>query len=144
MQSIIYDSKAVFPSKIVCVGRNYVAHVQELNNDMPEEPVIFIKPNNAIARQPVALSGEVIHYEAEIAFLISAGRLAGIGLGLDLTKRDLQTKLKAKGLPWVLKWIRSGNMPENCSKLRHCGDFSTRNSLSAQTTKCHTPARRVN
>jgi 2-keto-4-pentenoate hydratase/2-oxohepta-3-ene-1,7-dioic acid hydratase in catechol pathway len=100
MQSIIYDSKAVFPSKIVCVGRNYVAHVQELNNDMPEEPVIFIKPNNAIARQPVALSGEVIHYEAEIAFLISAGRLAGIGLGLDLTKRDLQTKLKAKGLPW--------------------------------------------
>jgi len=100
MKSARWDGKAVYPSKIVCIGRNYVGHIKELGNEAPQEPVIFIKPNSAISNEIHSGKSEAIHFEGEITFLISSGELRGVGFGLDLTKRDLQSKLKAKGLPW--------------------------------------------
>lgn len=88
------------PSKIVCVGRNYVAHAKELGNDVPTEPVIFIKPNSAISQDLSAGKVEANHYEGEISFLIEKGQIAGLGFGLDLTKRDTQSRLKEARLPW--------------------------------------------
>jgi len=101
--------------KIICVGRNYVEHIKELNNEAPKEPVLFLKPDTAILlkKQPFFIpefSNEV-HHEVEI--LVKINRIGKnidrkfahkyydeIGLGIDFTARDLQTKLKEKGLPW--------------------------------------------
>lgn len=100
MKSVSWDGKAVYPSKIVCIGRNYVDHIKELDNEVPQEPVIFIKPNSAISNEIHSGKSEAIHFEGEITFLVNSGELRGVGFGLDLTKRDLQSRLKAKGLPW--------------------------------------------
>lgn len=100
MKTIRMDGKEVFPSKIVCVGRNYAAHIEELHHTPPEQPVIFVKPNSAISSEVRFQSNDVVHYEAEIALLVRSGEFAGVGLGLDLTKRELQTYLKKNGLPW--------------------------------------------
>lgn len=100
MNTIKLASECVAPSKIACIGRNYLEHIQELGNELPENMVIFIKPNSAISDQLFAVSDEPVHYEAEICFLIKQGKLHAVGFGLDLTKRDLQSRLKAKGLPW--------------------------------------------
>ena len=103
-------------SKIVCVGRSYAAHAQELGNAVPEQPVLFVKPPSSL----VALADGIdwnkalgsCHYECELSLRIdqplskvtdSAQALNAIGavtLGLDLTLRDLQDQLKAKGHPW--------------------------------------------
>lgn len=89
------------PSKIVCVGRNYVEHISELGNELPDQMVIFCKPNSAITDVLCAYhGGERLHYEAEICYIIEAGKPVAVACGLDLTKRELQTQLKAKGLPW--------------------------------------------
>jgi len=94
-------SLSLAPSKIVCVGRNYVDHINELGNQIADQMVVFNKPNTAIATQLLSEhNGEPLHFETEICFKIQQGRLAEVGVGLDLTKRDLQSKLKAKGLPW--------------------------------------------
>jgi 2-keto-4-pentenoate hydratase/2-oxohepta-3-ene-1,7-dioic acid hydratase in catechol pathway len=82
------------------VGRNYAAHIAELGNETPQDMVIFNKPNSAITRTLHANLDEPLHYESEIAFLVINQTLAGVGFGLDLTKRVLQSSLKAKGLPW--------------------------------------------
>ncbi|MEE9337879.1 MAG: fumarylacetoacetate hydrolase family protein [Methylococcaceae bacterium] len=100
MKSVIWDSKDIYPSKIICVGRNYADHIKELNNEVSKEPVIFIKPNSSISNVIYPNKDDVIHYEAELTFLISSGEIRGVGFGIDLTKRELQTKLKAHGLPW--------------------------------------------
>jgi len=100
MNVIQFKNKSIFPSKIVCIGRNYAAHIEELKNDVPDEPVIFIKPNSAIADKIILTEDEEIHYEAEICFLIKNGELSAVGFGLDLTKRQVQKRLKEKGLPW--------------------------------------------
>lgn len=100
MTSITLNKKPITPNKIICVGRNYVEHIRELNNEMPEEPVLFIKPNSAISTELYTDDNASIHYESEICFVIEQGKLAAVGIGLDLTKRDLQSRLKAKGLPW--------------------------------------------
>lgn len=100
MNTIRMDGQAVIPSKVVCVGRNYAAHIEELHHTPPEQPVIFVKPNSAISEQVHFQPNDVIHYEAEIALLVRGGKFAGVGLGLDLTKRELQTYLKQNGLPW--------------------------------------------
>lgn len=100
MNSVVLNETNLVPSKVVCIGRNYVEHIQELNNEMPTEPVLFIKPNSAISNQLVSGTTEAIHYEAELCFLVKAGQLNAIGVGLDLTKREVQTHLKQKGLPW--------------------------------------------
>lgn len=103
--------------KIICVGRNYADHARELNNDVPTEPVIFLKPDSAILKDGKAFYvpdhlGSV-HHELEIVLRIckngkhispkfAADYYDQIGLGIDFTARDLQTKLKNKGLPWEL------------------------------------------
>ena len=100
MQQIRLDGQCVTPSKIVCIGRNYVEHINELGNEMPTEPVIFIKPNSAITNVMTFDPQEDIHYEAELTFVVQDGTLSGVGIGLDLTKRAVQSQLKVKGLPW--------------------------------------------
>lgn len=100
MKNIIVNGKKVSPSKVVCIGRNYVEHIKELNNEMPDQAVIFVKPNSAICNEIISGSDEAIHYEAELSFIIQENIISGVGIGLDLTKRALQTKLKNKGLPW--------------------------------------------
>ncbi|TNC80171.1 MAG: fumarylacetoacetate hydrolase family protein [Oleiphilus sp.] len=113
------------PGKIVCVGRNYAAHAKELSNPVPVEPVLFIKPSTALIpfTAPIKLpSDEAIHYETELAVVIGeslcqAGddqvlqAISGIGLALDLTKRELQSRLKEKGLPWELSKAFDGACP---------------------------------
>lgn len=100
MNPIYINNNQTHPTKIVCIGRNYVAHIKELNNETPSEPVIFMKPNSAISDEIVINDSDEIHYEAEISFMVDEGKLTAVGFGLDLTKREIQSKLKAKGLPW--------------------------------------------
>jgi 2-keto-4-pentenoate hydratase/2-oxohepta-3-ene-1,7-dioic acid hydratase in catechol pathway len=103
--------------KIFCVGRNYVEHAKELNNEVPESPVIFMKPPTALLQNGAPLYypefTKDLHYEGELVVKICkngkkiAPRFAHkyyeeVSLGFDFTARDLQSKLKAKGLPWEL------------------------------------------
>lgn len=103
--------------KIICIGRNYSEHAKELGNEIPDDPVIFMKPDTAILKKGsdfyIPEFSDDIHYELEVVLKISKGgkyiqkENAGnhydeIGLGIDFTARDLQTKLKDKGLPWEL------------------------------------------
>ncbi len=101
MQTVSVNGTTVTPSKIVCVGRNYVAHIQELGNEVPEDMVVFNKPNSAISNVLHSeVDGEALHYEGEIVLLVRGGEFAAVGFGLDLTRRELQSSLKQKGLPW--------------------------------------------
>ncbi|WP_028764777.1 fumarylacetoacetate hydrolase family protein [Shewanella colwelliana] len=100
MNQVLCDGMPITPSKIVCVGRNYVEHIKELNNDVPEQMVLFVKPNSAISSVLMSQHQEPLHYEAELCFMVADGAFKAVGLGLDLTKRQLQSELKAKGLPW--------------------------------------------
>lgn len=100
MNLVSLDDSQITPSKIVCIGRNYVAHIEELGNEIPEEPVIFLKPNSAISQEIYTDEIDAVHYEGEISFVVKGGQLAGVGFGLDLTKREIQSRLKDKGLPW--------------------------------------------
>ncbi|MED7788443.1 fumarylacetoacetate hydrolase family protein [Francisella sp. 19X1-34] len=93
----------ILKSKVICVGRNYVEHIQELNNEIPENPVIFLKPNSSISKTLKLSNKREIHYECEIVFSFDKNsNIKAVGVGLDLTDRKLQSKLKAKGLPWEL------------------------------------------
>ncbi|WDE06947.1 fumarylacetoacetate hydrolase family protein [Thalassomonas viridans] len=100
MNSVTCSGQDFTPSKIICVGRNYVDHIHELDNEIPDDMVLFLKPNSAISCQLSAFAGEPLHYEGELCFLVKDNRFAAVAFGLDLTKRDLQSRLKAKGLPW--------------------------------------------
>ncbi|MBZ9632613.1 fumarylacetoacetate hydrolase family protein [Salegentibacter sp. LM13S] len=101
--------------KIICIGRNYTDHISELQNEKPEDPVIFLKPDTSILlkKQPFFIPdfSEEVHYEVEVLVKIKkVGKhiqekfahkyYDEIGLGIDFTARDLQQKLKDKGLPW--------------------------------------------
>ncbi|MCK5068566.1 MAG: fumarylacetoacetate hydrolase family protein [Bacteroidales bacterium] len=103
--------------KIICIGRNYVAHARELNNEVPERPVFFMKPDSAlvISNRPFFYPGfsSDVHHELEVVIRISrlgrsieeryAGRYFNeVGLGVDFTARDLQAEQKKKGLPWEI------------------------------------------
>ena len=92
--------RKITPSKIICIGRNYVEHIHELNNEIPDDMVVFIKPNSAISNDLYSVKQEPLHYEGELCLLIQHSQIAAIGFGLDITKRKLQSQLKAKGLPW--------------------------------------------
>lgn len=95
------SAQQITPSKVICIGRNYVDHIKELANEIPDEMVVFLKPNSAISATLSAMhNDDVLHYEAELSFLYQGGKFTAVALGLDLTKRDVQGKLKAKGLPW--------------------------------------------
>jgi len=101
--------------KIFCVGRNYAAHASELGNEIPDEPVIFMKPKSALLQQHTPFYypefTNELHYEGELVLRISKNgkyiqeKFAGkyydaITTGIDFTARDIQNELKAKGLPW--------------------------------------------
>jgi 2-keto-4-pentenoate hydratase/2-oxohepta-3-ene-1,7-dioic acid hydratase in catechol pathway len=98
MKNIKSEENIIFPTKVVCVGRNYLKHIEELKNQKPKEPVFFIKPNSSITTSLYYF--EDTRYEGELAFLVKDGKLKSVGFGLDLTKAELQNRLKAKGLPW--------------------------------------------
>ena len=100
MRTVIVDGARVAPSKVVCVGRNYVEHIKELNNEVPTSMVLFMKPNSALSSELITGAQTPLHYEGEISFLIREGKIFAVGCGLDLTNRELQSELKAKGLPW--------------------------------------------
>jgi 2-keto-4-pentenoate hydratase/2-oxohepta-3-ene-1,7-dioic acid hydratase in catechol pathway len=100
MNTVLFDGLPVTPSKVVCIGRNYVAHIEELQNEMPDAMVLFMKPNAAISGMLKAWPDKEIHYEGELSFIMGEGKIRGVGFGLDLTDRKLQSALKAKGLPW--------------------------------------------
>ena len=123
--------------KIICIGRNYTDHIQELENEKPTDPVVFLKPDTSILLkgQPFFIPefSQDVHYEVEV--LVKINRIGKhiqpkfahkyydqIGLGIDFTARDLQAKLKAKGLPWekakgfdgaavVGKWLPKDSLP---------------------------------
>lgn len=112
--------------KILAVGRNYLEHIKELGNQTPEEPVIFSKPETAILRNNEAFYypdfSQDVHHELEIVLKISKmGKnieekfahkyYEEIGLGIDFTARDIQARLKAKGLPWDLAKGFNGSAP---------------------------------
>lgn len=88
------------PSKILCIARNYVEHIKELDNEIPTQPALFMKPPSAIADEIYFDKKDAIHYEGEICFIVRDNQLSQVGFGLDLTKREIQSQLKAKGLPW--------------------------------------------
>ncbi len=101
MNKILLDNTEIHPSKVVCIGRNYTEHIAELNNETPDEPVFFFKPNSSISSEMIFPKGnESCHYEAEISFIIEENKISAVGFGLDLTLREVQSKLKKKGLPW--------------------------------------------
>ncbi|MDB9836117.1 fumarylacetoacetate hydrolase family protein [Flavobacteriaceae bacterium] len=123
--------------KIICIGRNYTDHIEELANERPEDPVVFLKPDTSLVlkNQPFFIPpfSNDVHYEVEV--LVRINRIGKhiqqkfshkyydeIGLGIDFTARDLQTKLKAKGLPWekakafdgaavVGDWVNKSELP---------------------------------
>ena len=112
--------------RVFCIGRNYAEHVAELQNERPTEPVIFMKPPSSLVEPDKLITrpnhGRDLHFEAEMVILI--GRqgsqidpseaekfVAGVSLGLDLTLRDVQSRLKAKGLPWEMAKSFEGSAP---------------------------------
>ncbi|SNY97475.1 fumarylacetoacetate hydrolase family protein [Halomonas sp. hl-4] len=112
--------------KVVCVGRNYADHAKELDNPIPSEPLLFIKPASSVVdiQQPLSppFNRGDIHYEVEIALLVgkticdatpdeASEAITGLGLGLDLTLRDVQTQLKEKGHPWEIAKAFDGACP---------------------------------
>lgn len=99
MHTVKFEDKNITPSKVICIGRNYVEHIKELGNEIPQNMVVFNKPNSAISDTLYFIS-EDTRFEGEICFLIQSSKIAGIGFGLDLTRADIQNKMKQKGLPW--------------------------------------------
>ena len=111
----ITNGKEFAIGKILCIGRNYVDHIKELGNETPGEPVIFMKPASSIIDEGqdvvIPAYSDNCHHEAELALLIgktgknipeseALAYLAGYGVAIDLTLRDVQDELKKKGLPW--------------------------------------------
>ena len=99
MNSIKYREELVYPSKVVCVGRNYVEHIKELNNETPSQMVLFNKPNSAITNE-LKFFSDTHRFEGELCYLIKNKKITGIGFGLDLTNADAQDYAKVKGVPW--------------------------------------------
>ena len=99
MNTINYNKEQIIPSKVVCIGRNYVEHIKELNNETPDTMVVFNKTNSAITNSLEFFTPDT-RFEGEICFLIKDKQIDGIGFGLDLTKANIQNKMKSKGWPW--------------------------------------------
>ena len=113
-------------SRIFCIGRNYLEHIEELSNQRPAEPVIFMKPGSCLTTvgSPIAypVNGNDLQHEVEIVYRVGkAGQfdssreltehLDGVTIGLDLTLRDVQSELKKKGLPWEKAKAFDGSAP---------------------------------
>ena len=100
MTRVIFNGEPVRPGKVVCVGKNYAAHIEEMASVPAENMVVFMKPATSIGTTLNAALDEALHYEGEICLLMKGGAVAGVGFGLDLTKRETQSPLNAAGLPW--------------------------------------------
>ncbi len=128
--------------KIICIGRNYVDHAKELNNPIPQEPVLFLKPETALlpTKNPFIYPSfsKDVHYEVEIVLKIN--RLGKhveekfapkyfneIGIGVDFTARDLQNRCKEKGLPWEKAKAFDGSAPT--SKFININQYKNINNL---------------
>jgi 2-keto-4-pentenoate hydratase/2-oxohepta-3-ene-1,7-dioic acid hydratase in catechol pathway len=111
---------------VYCIGKNYAEHAQEMNSSVPNEPVVFIKPGTAVVdgNVPIVLPemNSAIHYEGELVILLDAvpkntleteseSFILGVGVGLDLTARDLQKRAKEGGLPWTVSKGFDGSAP---------------------------------
>lgn len=119
--------KSIFASmKIICVGRNYGEHAKELGNAVPENPVIFCKPDTALLKNDESFYlpsfSDDVHHEVELVVRIcktgkkieekfARNYFNEIGIGIDFTARDLQSQLKSKGLPWELAKAFDGSAP---------------------------------
>ncbi len=129
--------------KIIAVGRNYVAHIEELKNEKPDSPVIFCKPDTALLKDNAPFYmpdfSKEIHHEVELVLKISKeGKniekqfahkyYEEIGLGIDFTARDLQDKLKAKGLPWEI--AKSFNHSAPVSEFAPLSDYKDLKNIS--------------
>jgi len=114
---ITIDGRSFTPQRIFCIGKNYDEHIKELGGQTPEEPVVFMKPVSSIVAPGEALRmprhGKILHHEVEVVLLIgkegqdiseanALSYVAGVTVGLDLTLRDVQGRLKKAGLPWEL------------------------------------------
>ncbi len=99
MNFIKFNGKSVAPSKVVCVGRNYVEHIKELGNEMPNQMVLFNKPNSAITNE-LRFFSNTHRFECELCYIVASSKIVGIGIGLDLTNKEAQEYAKEKGLPW--------------------------------------------
>lgn len=114
------------PNRIFCIGRNYAAHIRELGHTEDGECVVFMKPASAVVppEEPIVLprGRGPVHFEAEMTVLLTGGGrdiaeeeaaevIAGVGLGLDLTLRDLQHRLRQRGAPWELCKAFDGSAP---------------------------------
>ena len=121
--------------KIICIGRNYVDHIDELKNDIPKNPLIFFKPSICKLEDfdfKIPDFSSDIHHEIEIIYKISkSGKnipisdsinyISGIGLGIDFTARDIQSKFKEKGLPWSIS--KSFDNSAAVSKFKSIDEF---------------------
>ena len=121
--------------KIICIGRNYVEHIKELNNELPKNPIIFFKPLCTLLENTDFLYPDFtnnLHHEVELVYRISkSGKniktnkisdfVDKIGLGIDFTARDLQKISKEKGLPWSISKCFDGSAP--ISKFIDISDF---------------------
>lgn len=140
--------------KIICIGRNYSEHIREMKSAVPSEPVFFMKPDSAIItrNRPFYLPdfSKEIHYEAELVLKIcKVGKniqkkfahtyYDQIGIGLDLTARDLQSKCKEKGLPWLIAKGFDGSAPlgkfHPVSHFKDKGNIRFRLELNGQTVQ---------
>ena len=135
--------------KIICIGRNYIMHAKELNNPVPENPVFFLKPDTALVRRNRPFYypdfSEDIHYECELVVKINKlGKniqkkfahtyYNEIGIGLDFTARDLQSKAKAKGLPWEIAKAFDASAPLSMEFIKK-DDFPDLNNISFHLDK---------
>jgi acylpyruvate hydrolase len=135
--------------KIICVGRNYVAHAKELNNEIPDEPVLFMKPDSALLRNndPFYIPewSNDVHHEIELIVRIcKVGKsiekrfahryYKEIGIGIDFTARDLQNALKDKGLPWE-KSKAFDHSAVICAEFVSVGLFPDRNAIHFKLDK---------
>lgn len=143
--------------KIICIGRNYAEHAKELNNAVPEKPVFFLKPDTALLTKNKAFYypdfSTDIHYEAELVIKINkvgkhidekfaARYYHEIGLGIDITARDLQNEAKKKGLPWEIaksfdnsapiseEFIDINSLPKNINFKLIINDIEVQNGFS--------------
>ena len=105
MKTVKLDGRSYSVSKLACVGRNYAQHAVELGNAVPDNSdasnmVVFFKPGSAIAGSAIIPRDTLVHYETELCFLVESRSIVAVGIGLDLTMRELQGELKRAGLPW--------------------------------------------
>ena len=141
MHTITCGRRNFTPSKLICVGKNYPSHIEEMGGSTrPSEPVVFLKPNSAIAFEvdQVFIPEEfgLIHHEVELCFVVErSGRdiplaeahsyIAGYGVGIDFTLRDLQAAAKRSGAPWSLakgfdaaaplgQFVEAGHVSDPC------------------------------